>query len=342
MSEEKVLHIRCGNDIEQTLGEAGFDGDFLEFSDPVFLGPVRPDKQLRNKNNSDSFLRTRAEFLGTALGFPVGETYEKLEEQNRGLSKVHDYDKIILWFEHDCYDQMILICLLSWFYGRYKVWQKLHLLSIDHFEGIEHFKGFGQLNPAQLASLKGQEKKLNLKQLSVAFHSWTAYCNGELDRLWTLVHEQEPCALPFLPAALQRALEDRPWTSDGLSRTQRLILQSLADNDTLKTPVELFGQLSGGTNEILHLGDAMFWPMLFSLTQGDRPAIHPVEGYAPLEMAADHNLLKTVELRLTEFGQQLLSGEAYWPNGDSLNLNDWHWDEQAEQPVPAIDSSLKH
>ena len=35
-----TLHIRCGSDIKSTLREAGFTGDFLEYSDALCQGPV--------------------------------------------------------------------------------------------------------------------------------------------------------------------------------------------------------------------------------------------------------------------------------------------------------------
>ena len=38
----RTLHVRCGSDIRDTLTQAGFGGDFLEYSDPVCEGPV-PD-----------------------------------------------------------------------------------------------------------------------------------------------------------------------------------------------------------------------------------------------------------------------------------------------------------
>ena len=35
----RTLHIRCGNDIRDKLAEAGFQGHYLSFADPAWLGP---------------------------------------------------------------------------------------------------------------------------------------------------------------------------------------------------------------------------------------------------------------------------------------------------------------
>jgi len=34
------VHVRCGNDIEAKLGKAGLEGDYLAFTDPIWLGPT--------------------------------------------------------------------------------------------------------------------------------------------------------------------------------------------------------------------------------------------------------------------------------------------------------------
>jgi hypothetical protein len=39
-SDMKTLHLRCGSDIQITLEQAGFVGDFLEHAVPYCLGPV--------------------------------------------------------------------------------------------------------------------------------------------------------------------------------------------------------------------------------------------------------------------------------------------------------------
>jgi len=36
---QRVLHIRCGDDIRDKLVAAGIEGDYLSFADPAWLGP---------------------------------------------------------------------------------------------------------------------------------------------------------------------------------------------------------------------------------------------------------------------------------------------------------------
>ena len=57
----RVLHIRCGSDIRETLQAAGIEGDFLEFSDPVCQGPVPAD------TDEDGFRKIRTRFVVNAI-----------------------------------------------------------------------------------------------------------------------------------------------------------------------------------------------------------------------------------------------------------------------------------
>ena len=53
-----TLHVRCGSDIGPGLKQAGFVGDFLEYSDPFCQGPVPA---------GSGWLDQRADFLAQAV-----------------------------------------------------------------------------------------------------------------------------------------------------------------------------------------------------------------------------------------------------------------------------------
>jgi hypothetical protein len=57
--------------------------------------------------------------------------------------------------------------------------------------------------------------------------AWTAFRSPDPRNLETV----KIAALPFLAAALRRHLEEFPWTTDGLSRTERQILQGNTDEE---------------------------------------------------------------------------------------------------------------
>ena len=73
----------------------------------------------------------------------------------RRLEAFADYDEVVLWFEHDLFDQLLLIRHLDWFSRRDLGRTKLSLICIGEFPGFEPFHGLGQLDADQLTSLLG-------------------------------------------------------------------------------------------------------------------------------------------------------------------------------------------
>jgi hypothetical protein len=99
-----TLHVRCGSDIAPTLRKAGCAGDFLEYSDPLCQGPVLDEA---------GWLEQRAAFLAESYGAGTGHSREQIADklhhaEERLRAAANSYQRIVLWFEHDTYDQLIL------------------------------------------------------------------------------------------------------------------------------------------------------------------------------------------------------------------------------------------
>ncbi len=148
-----VLHIRCGSDIFEGLRQAGVPGHFLEVSDPVCQGPLDPGLP------EETLRRRRADFIAASYrGFDdASAVMVKLEKEHAGLQELGRFQKIVLWFEHDLYDQATLIRLLARLRDRPELHDRLSMITLDSFPGFARFTGLGQLSPNQLACLWGQE-----------------------------------------------------------------------------------------------------------------------------------------------------------------------------------------
>ena len=60
----------------------------------------------------------------------------------------HDaYDELVLWFEHDVFDQLNLIQLLTWIRDNVPPTTPVSLICIGSFPGRPDFKGLGELTP---------------------------------------------------------------------------------------------------------------------------------------------------------------------------------------------------
>ncbi|PYR24699.1 MAG: hypothetical protein DMF92_22080, partial [Acidobacteria bacterium] len=90
-------------------------------------------------------------------------------------------------------------------------------------------KGLGELTPDELASLFETRQRIGRNHYELAEHAWLAFRAPTPEALDAL-RQGDTSALPFLAPALDRFFQEYPWTRDGLSRTERRLLE-LADGD---------------------------------------------------------------------------------------------------------------
>jgi hypothetical protein len=310
-----IVHVRCGSDIRDGLVEAGIPGDFIEFADPVCQGPVPAGL------SEDDLHAARSRFIADTYGPGQPERISDV------LDRIAGYDRIVLWFEHDIYDQSVLIRLLASLRDRPDLHDRLSMITTDRFRGIERFVGLGQLHPDQLAALWGTEKPVTTAQMDLAAGAWTAYRSGDPRALLPFAHADDG-PLPYLPGALMRHSRELPWTDDGLSLTERLTLRAI--NAGADTPGLAFRDLYVEYEPQPFLGDLMYWPIVRGLAEAPTPALTPYT--TPRDPIA-----------LTDFGRALLHGEAdwiavngidrWWGGTHLTGVPDWRWDEERETVV---------
>jgi hypothetical protein len=326
-----TLHIRCGSDIRQALCDAGFTGDFLEYSNPYCMGPVPdvPDLQA-----------IRARFISYAFGGPLGlsetDVVEKLRIEHDGLvGAATRYERVMLWFEHDSYDQLILARCLAQFHqtGAPKV---LELVSVDHFPGVERFIGLGQLPAQAFLTLWGERRAVTASDLSMGLRTWDALRSDDPSTLSGIAGSTIP-GLPDFSQALQRHLRELPWTSDGLSLTERLVLQILdAESQTIG---RIFSRLMREVEPLPWLGDVMLLAIVEAMAKASQPVFTITGDSAGLNWPQRR-------LEITPAGKAVLNSETdwlslsppeRWVGGVRIvpGMPHWCWDDAAEKPVRA-------
>lgn len=308
-----VLHIRCGSDIRHALVEAGIVGDFLEYADPVCRGPVPAGL------DAVAYRNTRADFISQAWDMSRDEALEKLTIADDGLQGIGNYDIIVLWFEHDAYDQTVLISLLAKLADQPDSLERMRIIQIDRFDGVHPFNGLGDLTPEQLATLPAKAKPITQQMVEGAVDAFAAYSSNEPLALVKIAQRDTP-DLPFLRQALVRLCLEFPAAMDGLSLTERLTLQAIESG--AKTPGQCFVELNYNFDPQPFLGDLMYWDDVERLATAPTPAITPIEGWMS-------------PLRLTEFGQALLDRKADWVQTNGVDrwvggihltgAPDWRW-----------------
>jgi hypothetical protein len=216
----------------------------------------------------------------------VGEVAPLAEELGR-------HDEIVLWFEHDLYDQAQLIELLSCLRGR---------------AGISLVGSGRYLGPMTASELRGLWPSRHLvrdAEFELGAAAWAAFSSGNPKAVQDVL-AGDTSALPYLAGGLRRWLEQLPSARNGLSRTQRQILEIAAEGG--HTFATLFGA-DQRKEERIFMGDTQFQEWIRGLMECPVPL---------LEADAD-------TYRITAAGREVLAGHA-----DHVALNGlaapYRWD----------------
>jgi hypothetical protein len=323
-----VLHIRCGTDIVAKLREAGLPGEILVWQDPVSHGPTPAGW------SGAAWHRGRAAFMAAAYGCEVNAIRRELEEADAALDRLSRHDEVVLWFEHDLFDQSILVHLLAEIAGRPRGNAALSLVSIASHPEVSRFIGLGNLDANQLAALFPGRRPVTDAMLAAAERVWSKYVSADP----RLLNEEARTAidgLPWLPAALVRHLEELPWTTDELGRTERHALRALELGAA--TPSACF-RAAMDMEEAPWLGDSMFYYVLAQLASRAEP-LATVAARWP----EDAERYGAASAHLTGSGRAVVRGERHappdhrerWVGGVRLGggCREWRWDPVSRSPL---------
>ena len=318
----RMLHVLNGDATRMKMERSDIPGTYTVWADVLHEGPVPGGL------SDDEFRRVRLRFHEVESA--DDENYRNWDEM---LATYAEYDEVVLWFEHDLFDQLILIRHLDWFARRGLGRTSLSLICIGEFPGVEGFAGLGQLSADQLASLLGSRQRVTVRQTELARAAWRAFTSSDPAAIERVL-ERDTSALPFLAGALVRFLEEYPAVGSGLPRTERQILEGLTRGIT--KPLDLFLALQK-MEERIFMGDSTFWDRLQSLAAGERPLVR-----LPPEPMRDS--FPKGEIHLTDDGRRVLAGDAdwialngidRWLGGVHLVGHDvpWRWDPAAQRLV---------
>src|ERR1051326_1544123 len=142
---ERTVHICNGDSTADTLSLADLPGDIRVWADALDQGPVLPVAD-------DEHYKLRGEFWASRGFGPAGDNAKKLADWDKGVDEAAGAEELILWFEHDLFDQLALVRLLARL-ARRGLPAQLTIVSIDRHPEVPNFLGLGQLQPEQLAAL---------------------------------------------------------------------------------------------------------------------------------------------------------------------------------------------
>ena len=321
----RFLHVANGTCTTRIIEAAGIPGARSIWADPLYEGPVPGGA------TDDELLEARRRFHAGAEAArdPVNDM-----RRWRSVIEAHDaYDELVLWYEHDLFDQLNLIQLLSWLRGRLPSHTPVSLVSINAFPGHAEFKGLGELSPDELASLFDTRRPITDREYAVADDAWQAFRATTPEPLDAL-RAAGTAVLPYLAPALDRFVQEYPAVGDGLSRSERRLLSLAADR-----PVSLravFPRMHDG-EEVYYITDVSLAELATTLSRTSPPLLTIADN----EGGGRWSLNQTVAL--TEAGREVLAGRRdrvacgidRWLGGVHLqNSGDmWRWDDMRRRTV---------
>ena len=226
-----MLHVTNGDIAAARLRDEGVSGDVLVWRELLHEGLVEAVDypQLRVR---------RAGELADVLGLEAGAVEAELRTRDDRLARaLVDGEELVLWFETDLYDQLLLIDVLR------RLHEPAPLVLVAP----------GEITAARLAEARPAGP-------AAAVAAWAAFTSPTPED-WRR------------HAPLRRLLQEVPWHTDALTRSERQLLRAVAAGATTREEAFMRAQRD---EEQPYLGDATAFRYL------DRMA--PLVGGDPLEL----------------------------------------------------------
>jgi hypothetical protein len=287
-----VLHVTNGDEAVARLVAAGVAGRIVPWRDVLHDGPVPAGL------DADALRAARARYIASAGWATYEAVFADFALRDAAIEDASAADETTLWFEHDLYDQLQLLQLLDRFVDRPARYLTL-AQSDDSY--------LGNLEPDAVRALWARRREVTPGQLALARDAWAAFRSDDprdLERLLT----NDTSALPHLAPTIRRLLEELPSTRDGLSRTERQMLEAITAG--APTLGDVFRE-TAGREERIWLGDSSLARYVERLSDVPAPLLLDTDGrplVAPV-IEGDRGFWRRRAV-LTALGERVLSGDA--------------------------------
>jgi hypothetical protein len=318
------LHLTNGTAIIPAMREAGVHGTIVPWNDVLHEGPVPQGLGVA------ALRERRAEFIAACGWVPLEAARRAFIDRDTALEQAirgaaasppgHRVDEIVLWLEHDLYDQL----------QRLQILDRVPLDGAPRITAVPDDDYLGMQSAARFATLFELRREVTSAERLAARDAWTAFRADDPTRLLEVM--PRVTALRHLGPALMRHLEQFPGVSDGLSRTERHALEAIAGG------VDRVGELFTATQRreaAMFMGDTAFLVHVGSLLRTPAPLIATDHGGRDLRL--DDRVALTADGRAVLDGRAdrvRLSGIDRWLGGVALAGTGpvWRWDAEQQRP----------
>src|SRR5579862_2483392 len=255
-----TLHVTNGDGALYLLKKAGILGTHVAWRDALNEGPVPAGLSL------EATSAVRAQYLAArGYGNPIKLIHE-FEKRDALVRRAGEFDEVVLWFEHDLYDQLQLLQALTALEELDLEPGRVSVVQTDHY--------LAGMTVDEIFPLLPRRRNATPAIFKSARRTWERFTSGSAADLYAAAGE-DAIGLPFLRAAMRRLCEEYPWLRDGLSRSQRQALQAVAQGPARNE--DLFTRAQA-REEAFFLGDAAFYKILGDLAGSQAALIEEEEG----------------------------------------------------------------
>lgn len=304
-----TLHITNGDGALHLLKKAAVLGTHLAWQDALNVGPVPAGLSLEETSS------VRSRYLATrGYDSPIKLIHD-FERRDAQLRRAGDYEEVVLWFEHDLFDQLQLLQALTALEELALEPGQVAVIQSDHY--------LANVTVDEMLAMLPKRRTATAAIFRSARRNWERFVSQTPDALFAAAGE-DAIGLPYLRTALQRLCEEYPSTRDGLSRSQRQALYAIAAG-------------SAGTDELFTRSQAREEASFLS----KRAFAMMLDELRTMPGALFENDGKAIAL--TVLGRRVLAGDADWLEEHSIDRwiggvhlvpdNLSRWDEDAARFV---------
>lgn len=322
------LTLTNGDVAASILAEAGQDGRILPWRDILHEGPLSAAPL-----TDHSMLRSA--YLAARFGLDPVELAADFAARDAVIRGHRHFDRIEIWLEHDLYDQLQLLQILAFLADEGRV-EGVLLVQADDFLGNE--------TPATILRLAERARPVDHRLLADAAAIWRDLAAPTPEPVaGRLASGAGLAAFPHMARALVRFLEELPDPHAGLGRTERKLLELLADGP--RRPGKLFADVLAA-EPAAFMGDWSFFRLIDDLAGAPEPLVSGLPTAFPSSDGALAEIYLHSEVALTSIGRAVLAGaidhvrvngiDRWWAGTRLHGRAAWRWDAGAARLVPPV------
>lgn len=252
---KSLLHITNGDNFTSKLQSLKLKGDIITWREMLCEGKTL------SAVGSESFWKTRFEFLNKNYKVSKSWFVEKTLKEYRSLCNHKQQDQIVLWFEYDLFCQINMLAVLSWL-KTHRRHAEISLVCSGKEDDSDRLYGLNELSDEKLLNLYENRTVLSQDDIEFADYVWQLYCSDNPIRLENLVAHNN-FQFEYLSSAIKTHLKRFPTIKNGLNELENRVLTTAA-NQKLESRRQLLGSIMSNQG-YYGFGDTQYERIITSL-----------------------------------------------------------------------------